>query len=113
MEHMLSTLSAPRTALSQYAPKIDIKIPVERIGELIGPGGKIIKAIIADSGAQVDVEDDGSVFITAIDADAIHKARTMIEGMMKEVYLEKNTTVRLPGLKTLAVLSKLLLANKA
>jgi polyribonucleotide nucleotidyltransferase len=86
MEHMLSTLSAPRPSLSQYAPKIDtIKIPVERIGELIGPGGKIIKAIIADSGAQVDVEDDGSVFITAIDAEAMNKARTMIEGLMKEV----------------------------
>lgn len=86
MEKMLATLAAPKTTLSQYAPKIvTISIPVERIGEIIGPGGKIIKNIIAETGAQVDVNDEGSVFISAIDQDAIDKAKAWIENIVRVV----------------------------
>jgi polyribonucleotide nucleotidyltransferase len=62
LEKMLATIPASRANLSQYAPKIEqVKIPVEKIGEVIGPGGKMIKNIIATTGAQVDVEDDGTM----------------------------------------------------
>jgi polyribonucleotide nucleotidyltransferase len=86
LESMLKTLSAPRAQLSVYAPKIEIiQIPVDRIGEVIGPGGKIIKGIIADTGAQVDIEDDGKCYISSQDQDAINTAKGTIEGILKEV----------------------------
>jgi polyribonucleotide nucleotidyltransferase len=86
LDSMLQTLAAPRPQLSAYAPKIEIiQIPVDRIGEIIGPGGKIIKGIIADSGAQVDIEDDGKCYLSSQDQAAINKARQTIEGILKEV----------------------------
>jgi polyribonucleotide nucleotidyltransferase len=86
LEHMLTTLSTPRPQLSPFAPKIvTITIPAERIGEIIGPGGKIIRNIIETSGAEVDIEEDGRVFLSAIDEAAIAKARDMIEGILKVI----------------------------
>lgn len=83
---MLETLKEPRASLSQHAPKISIvKVPVERIGEIIGPGGKMIKSIIAESGAEVDINDEGMVFITATDEAARVKATSMVEGIIKEI----------------------------
>ncbi len=86
---MMECIDAPRTDISQYAPKIvQITIPSDRIGELIGPGGKNIKALIEESGAQIDVEEDevakiGQVNISSSDPEAIKKAQEMVEGMMK------------------------------
>lgn len=86
LDKMLAVIPASRTNLSQYAPKIvTISIPVERIGEIIGPGGKIIKNIIAETGAQVDVNDEGSVFISAVDQEAIDKAKAWIENIVRVV----------------------------
>lgn len=86
LESMLATLPAPRPTLSQYAPKIEVvKVPVESIGMVIGPGGKMIKSIIEATGAQVDIEEDGSVYISAIDPEAIQKAVAMVTGIVKEV----------------------------
>ncbi len=86
LETMLKILPKPREALSQYAPKIEIvKIPVDRIGELIGPGGKIIKNIIAQTGATVDVEDDGSVAISGITEESVKKAMDWVSALMREV----------------------------
>lgn len=86
LEHMTSTLAQPRQQLSQYAPKIiTINIPVDRIGEIIGPGGKIIKGIIEDTGADISVEDDGRVFISSVDQEGMQKAKDMIEGILREV----------------------------
>ncbi len=86
MDKMLAAIEAPRQSVSQYAPKIIIiKIPVEKIGELIGPGGKNIKKIMAQTGAQLDVEDDGSVTISGVEAESVDRAREWIEGMTKEV----------------------------
>jgi polyribonucleotide nucleotidyltransferase len=83
---MLATLPNPKPALSVYAPKIEtVKIPVDKIGELIGPGGKVIKNIIAQTGAQVDVEDDGTVTISGIDTDAVAKAVDWVKGLVREV----------------------------
>ena len=61
---MNSALSAPRAELSKFAPRIEtLKIPVDKIGMLIGPGGKTIKGITAETGAEINIEDDGSVHI--------------------------------------------------
>jgi len=86
LDSMLKTIAEPRKTLSQFAPKIkSIKIPVDKIGELIGPGGKNIKKIMADTGTQVDVEDDGTVSITGIDEKQVDEAYSRVEAITKEV----------------------------
>ena len=86
LEKMHTLIASSRPALSQYAPKVHmVKIPVERIGEIIGPGGKIIRQIQTITGAVVDVKDDGSVFITSVKQEAVDKAVTWIEGITHEV----------------------------
>ena len=83
---MLETLPQPRTELSQYAPKIiRFMINPEKIREVIGPGGKMINKIIAETGVKIDIEDDGRVFISTPDESAAAKARRIIEGIAKDV----------------------------
>lgn len=85
LKKMLAVIPQPRKTLSQYAPNVQvIKIPTEKIGEVIGPGGKMIRQIIAVTGAQVDVEDDGSVIISG-PAESVGKAVTRVEGLTHEV----------------------------
>lgn len=80
MDKMVACIAEPRTKLAVNAPKIErLQIDPERIGELIGPGGKMIKSIIAASGAQVSVEDDGSVFVSSSDQEAIDHASNLIK----------------------------------
>lgn len=89
LEKMLAALPEPRKNLSQYAPKITtIQIPVEKIGEVIGSGGKTIKNIIATTGATVDVEDDGTVTFSSISDEAVEKAKNWVETLTRE--LQKN-----------------------
>lgn len=86
LKAMHAVIAEPRADVSIHAPKITmVKIDPEKIGGLIGPGGKMIKSIIAQTGAQVDVEDDGSVSISAVDGEAVKKAVEWIEGMTHEV----------------------------
>ncbi|KKR11673.1 MAG: Polyribonucleotide nucleotidyltransferase [Candidatus Woesebacteria bacterium GW2011_GWA1_39_21] len=86
LEVMKKAISAPRSSVSKYAPKIKIiKIEQSKIGELIGPGGKIIKGIISRTGAQVDVDDDGNIFISAINSEDVEKAVSEIESMFREL----------------------------
>ena len=86
LETIASAIAEPRSKVSNYAPKVKtIQIPVDKIGELIGPGGKNIKKIMADTKVQLDVNDDGTVTITAVDQSAVEAAFTYIEGMTKEV----------------------------
>jgi len=83
---MLAVLSQPRDKLSPFAPKIIIiTVPVDRIGEVIGPGGKIIRSIVAQSGAQLDIDDTGKVFISGPDEEAVGKARQLVEAIVREV----------------------------
>jgi len=88
---MLKCLPEPRTHLSAYAPKIQqLTIPVEKIGGLIGPGGKMIKSIIEQTGAEIDVDEDlekkvGLVNISSPDQSAIDKAVELITGLTREV----------------------------
>lgn len=91
MGKMLKVIAEPRAQLSQYAPKIEqITIPQDRIGELIGPGGKMIKSIIESTGAEIDVEEDlekkvGLVNVSSPDQEKITKAVAFIKSMMTEV----------------------------
>ncbi len=76
---MQSVLAAPRSALSPYAPRIfTMTIPQEKIREVIGPGGKVIRGIIDQTGVKIDVEDDGTVNIFSADEAAAEKARQMV-----------------------------------
>ena len=85
LKSMAKAIDKPRSAVTQYAPKIKIiKIPQDKIGELIGPGGKIIKRIIAETGAQIDVEDDGSVFISATTEEGLEKGVGQVEAITKD-----------------------------
>jgi polyribonucleotide nucleotidyltransferase len=75
LEKMEAVIPQPKPGVSPYAPKIEqIHIPVEKIGDLIGPGGRVIKNIIAQTGASVDVEDDGLVTISGTSEDSVAKA---------------------------------------
>jgi len=83
---MHAVIEKSRESISEYAPKIEmIQIPVDKIGEVIGPGGKNIKAIIAQTGAQVDIEDSGMVTISAVSQDAVNSASEWITGMTRDV----------------------------
>lgn len=83
---MLEVISKSREKVSGYAPKIVVvKIPVEKIGEVIGPGGRMIKKIMAETGARLDVEDDGSVTISGILDEMVSKARDYVESLVKDV----------------------------
>ena len=83
---MLETLPAPRPHLSKYAPKIiRFTINPDKIREVIGPGGKMINKIIAETGVKIDIEDDGRVYIATPDETAAAKARSLIEGIAKDL----------------------------
>ncbi len=86
LNHMATTLPAPRSEMSQYAPRIEtVKIPVDKIGLLIGPGGKTIKGIVAETGAEINIEDDGSVNIYSSNAESLQRAKEIIQGMTREI----------------------------
>ena len=86
LQIMRSVIDKPRTELSKYAPRIEtIKINPEKIGALIGPGGKTIKGIVAETGAEINIEDDGSVHIYATSGESMQRAKEIIGGMTKEI----------------------------
>ncbi len=86
LEKMAAALSSPRQELSSYAPRIEVvKINTEKIGALIGPGGKTIKAIIAATGASIDIKDDGTVLVGSNDAAKSDEAIKMIKAITDEV----------------------------
>ena len=82
---MDKALAAPRGDLSRYAPRIvTVQIPVDKIGELIGPKGKNIRGIQDETGAELSVEDDGTVTIAAVGAESMERARQMVQAMTAE-----------------------------
>jgi len=86
LEKMQQALSAPRQELSSYAPRIEIiKVRPEKIGELIGPGGKTIKKIIAQTGASIDIQEDGSVLIGSNDVSKCKEAIEMIKAITDDI----------------------------
>ena len=88
-----SAISEPREELSQYAPRIlTVNIPVDRIGEVIGPGGKMIRSIVERTGAKIDIEDDGTVFISSLKAEGGEMAAKIIRDMTQDVELGEEYT---------------------
>ncbi|MGW9855612.1 polyribonucleotide nucleotidyltransferase [Staphylococcus hominis] len=85
MDHMLQTIDQPRSELSAYAPKVEIMhIKPEKIRDVIGPGGKKINEIIDETGVKLDIEQDGTIFIGAVDQDMINRAREIINEITRE-----------------------------
>jgi polyribonucleotide nucleotidyltransferase len=92
--HILScmeqALQAPRTTLSAYAPRIfTMKVKQDKIREIIGPGGKTIRGIIADCGVKINVDDSGTVTIASVDGASAEKAKEMISRITEEVEIGK------------------------
>jgi polyribonucleotide nucleotidyltransferase len=86
LEVMQQALAEPRKELSPYAPRIEtIKIAVDKIGLLIGPGGKTIKGIVAETGCEINIEDDGSVRIYSNNPEGMERAKQIVNGMTKEI----------------------------
>ncbi|AMY04925.1 polyribonucleotide nucleotidyltransferase [Staphylococcus condimenti] len=85
LNHMLETIDQPRPELSAYAPKVEtMTIKPEKIRDVIGPGGKKINEIIDETGVKLDIEQDGTIFIGAVDQDMINRAREIIEDITRE-----------------------------
>ncbi len=90
IDHMISTIPKHRDQLSEYAPRIiTIKIPISKIGEVIGPGGKMIRSIIEETGAKIDISDDGTVLIASVDGEAGRRAKERIESLVEEAEIGK------------------------
>ena len=97
---MLQTLGEPRPEISDYAPRLLlIHIDPEKIGKVIGPGGKIIKAIQEETGARIEIEDDGSVMISCVEMKGAEAARERIEQIAEEVKLGKTYTGKVMSIK--------------
>jgi polyribonucleotide nucleotidyltransferase len=87
---MREALETPRTELSPYAPRfVTIKIRTEKIREIIGPGGKVIRGIQEQTGAKIDVEDDGRVTIFSPDNESVQKALGIIQDICREVEVDR------------------------
>ncbi len=120
-EVLLKAIDKPREQVSKYAPKIEtIKINPEKIGAVIGAGGKTINKIIEETGVKIDIEDDGTVFVAGVDQEMLDKAISTIESLTKdvelnEVYMGKVTKILqfgalveiLPGKEGLLHISKI------
>lgn len=121
LEHMLETLAAPRTGLSPYAPRIEkIKINPDKIGAVIGKGGEVINKITAETGAEIDIKEDGLITVAASDANNIEKAINWIKSLTEEpevgrVYEGKVVSIKdfgafvniLPGIDGMVHISQL------
>ncbi|KIL50519.1 polyribonucleotide nucleotidyltransferase [Jeotgalibacillus alimentarius] len=91
LDSMLSTISEPRTELSEYAPKIiQMSINPDKIRDVIGPSGKTINKIIEETGVKIDIEQDGTVFIASADSEMNAKAKQIIEDMVREAKVGQN-----------------------
>ncbi len=100
LEVMRGALDKPRPELSKYAPRIEtIKINPEKIGALIGPGGKTIKGIVAETGAEINIEDDGSVHIYATSGESMARAKEIIGGMTREIEIGQTYQGRVVSVK--------------
>jgi polyribonucleotide nucleotidyltransferase len=85
LEHMLTTIAAPRTTMSPYAPRIEkIKINPEKIGAVIGKGGEVINKITSETGAEIDIKEDGLITVASNNAESIERAMNWIRGLTEE-----------------------------
>ena len=100
LDIMAGTLPAPRKEISKWAPRLlTVKIDPEKIGKLIGPGGKNIKALQADTGCNIDIDDDGTVYISSTDSVGAEKCRDIVEAMTASVQIGKIYNGRVVSIK--------------
>ena len=121
LEHMLTTLAAPRTSLSEHAPRIEkIKINPEKIGAVIGKGGEVINKITSETGAEIDIKEDGLITVASPNGESIEKALNWIKSLTEEpevgrVYEGKVVSIKdfgafvniLPGIDGMVHISQL------
>ena len=121
LQHMLSVLAAPREALSPYAPRIEkLKIDPDKIGAVIGKGGEVINKITSETGAEVDIKEDGLITIASPNGESIEKALAWIKSLVEEpevgkIYEGKVVSIKdfgafvniLPGIDGMVHISKL------
>ena len=90
LDAMNAAISEPRKELNKYAPRIEtLRIPPDKIGMLIGPGGKNIKAIVAETGCEINVDDDGMVRIYSNNPEGMARAKQIVDGMFAEIEIGK------------------------
>jgi len=90
LDKIEETLAVPRSDISKYAPRITVvMVPQDKIKDIIGPGGKIIKQIVADTGVKIDIDDDGRVSIASSDSKASQKAMDIVHGLIAEAEVGK------------------------
>jgi polyribonucleotide nucleotidyltransferase len=100
LDFMDTVISKPKAELSQYAPHIEtVQIDVDKIGALIGPGGKNIKGISAETGCEINIEDDGTVRIYSNDKNGLARAKEIIEGMTGSIKVGQLYRGRISGIK--------------
>ncbi len=100
LEHMISIIDQPRNKLSPYAPRIEkIKINPEKIGAVIGKGGEVINKITSETGAQIDIKEDGLITVAAVDTASIEKALAWIESLTEEPEVGKTYEGKVVSIK--------------
>ena len=105
---MLDTIAEPRAELSQFAPRIEtIHIPVDKIRDVIGSGGKVVRGIQEETGAQINIEEDGTIHIAAIEGPAGEAAKAMILGIVKEPEVGEQFDGEVVGIKDFGAFVKL------
>lgn len=110
---MLDCISEPRKELSKYAPKITtIHVDPEKISKIIGPGGKTIKKIVEETGAKIDIEEDGRVYIAAVNSEEAAKAIDMINGITAEAEVGKVYTGKVTRLMSFGAFVEILLGKE-
>ena len=100
LDIMERTIKTPHESISEFAPRLfTVKINPEKIGKVIGPGGKNIRAIQAETGAKIDIEDDGTVFISSLDSAGALRAKQIVEGMTEEIVVGRLYDATVIGIK--------------
>lgn len=90
LAEMAKTITVPKNKVSEYAPKVEtVQVPKDKIKDIIGPGGKIIKGIIEKTGVEMNVDDDGFVTIACVDGASLAEAKSIIEGIIEEPEIGK------------------------
>ena len=108
LDAMLETIEAPREELSEFAPRIEtIHIPVDKIRDVIGSGGKVVRGIQEETGAQINIEEDGTIHIAAIEGPAGEAAKAMILGIVKEPEVGERFDGEVVGIKDFGAFVKL------
>jgi len=109
MGKMMETVSVPREELKPHVPRIEsVRVPVDKIGAIIGPGGKTIREIQETTGAKIDINDEGIVFIASDNGDSARMARERIEGLTATPEVGRIYTGRVVGIKTFGAFVQIL-----